>query len=211
MNNRQSPPLTPALSHLTRVDPRLGDWIQVVGACGLPVTPMGELYPALIRAVAHQQLHQGAAQAILRRLEERVGCSYPAPSVLADLPEADLRQCGFSARKIRTLRELAGYSIPTRAQAEQLSDQALIEHLTRVYGIGPWTVQMMLVFTLGRPDVWPVDDLGVRSGYARVHQLNQLLSPRALAQAGSMYSPYSSTAAWYYWQAADQGKGCPSN
>jgi DNA-3-methyladenine glycosylase II len=200
-----------ALGHLRRVDPVLGGFIRRFGPCNLRPERGRSPYAALLRAVAHQQLHGRAAEAIFARflaLYPGEECPEPA-SVLASDPAA-LRACGLSAAKVATIRAiseaaLAGV-VPTRRAAARLSDAKLIERLTSVRGIGRWTVEMLLIVTLGRPDVLPVDDFGVREGYRLLHGLDAQPKPRALAELGALWAPHRSTAAWYLWRRAAEAK-----
>jgi DNA-3-methyladenine glycosylase II len=125
-------------------------------------------------------------------------------------PEATLRTCGFSTAKIACLREISaravGGTVPTRRQARFLSDAELIERLTGIRGVGRWTVEMLLIFTLARPDVLPVDDFGVRDGYRALYCLPEQPKPRELATIGEAWAPFRSTAAWYLWRASDEAK-----
>ena len=199
-----------ARAHLVAADPVLGGLIEEIGPCRLQPDRSREPYEALVSAIAHQQLHGNAARAILDRLEAAAGCPIPPPERMLSLSDDDLRGCGFSASKVAALRDLAARTIdgtvPTRRRASRLADSVLIERLSQVRGIGRWTVEMLLIFTLGRPDVLPVDDFGVREGYRLLHGLEAQPKPRELAVIGEAYAPFRSTAAWYLWRAADRGK-----
>jgi DNA-3-methyladenine glycosylase II len=124
-----------------------------------------------------------------------------------------LKGCGWSENKIAAIHDLCRRAVdgtvPTRRAAMRLDDAALIERLTTVRGIGRWTVEMLLIFNLGRPDVLPVDDFGVQEGYRLLHGLDARPKPRVLAAIGAAWAPYRSTAAWYLWRAADEGKKIP--
>lgn len=199
-----------ARAHLTAADPVLGALIGRVGPCTLAADREREPYEALVSAIAHQQLHGRAAKAILARLAARAGKPFPAPPELLSLSDEDLRACGFSGGKIAALREIAlralDGTVPSRRAAARLSDAELIERLVPIRGVGRWTVEMLLIFTLGRPDVFPVDDFGVREGYRLIHALPEQPKPRSLAAIAEAYAPYRSTAAWYLWRAADAAK-----
>ena len=184
--------------------------IRRVGRCGLRADAGREPFESLIRAIAHQQLHARAAEAMLRRLVEHSQGAFPGPEALLALPDAALRACGFSGSKAAAMRavceaRVAGV-VPTRRQATRLSDEQLIARLVSLRGIGRWTVEMLLIFSLGRRDVMPVDDFGVREGYRRINGLAVQPKPRALAEATAGWSPYRSFAAWYLWRAADGPK-----
>jgi DNA-3-methyladenine glycosylase II len=199
-----------AVAHLTKADAALGRLIKRVGPLKIERPDYAELYHALLSAVAHQQLHGKAALAILGRLKAHNGGEFPTPEALLAMPDIALRACGFSAAKTAALRDIAARAldgtIPSRARARHLSDTALIERLTMLRGVGQWTVEMLLIFTLRRPDVFPVDDFGVREGYRRIHGLDTQPKPKALATAAQIYAPYRSTAALYLWRAADSPK-----
>ena len=200
-----------ALRHLSAVDPALAGLIRRIGPCRLEVQRAREPYHALLHAIAHQQLHGRAAEAILGRFAAlHPGAGFPDPATLLATPEARLRGCGFSAGKIASLRAIAAASldgtIPSRRAAAGLSDAALIERLTTIRGVGRWTVEMLLIFALGRPDVLPVDDFGVREGYRVLHGLALQPKPRALADLGAAWAPFRSAAAWYLWRAADEAR-----
>ena len=203
---------TPAMRHLAAA-PRWAELIARVGPPRIGIDRACHPYAALVRAIAHQQLHARAAEAILARLGALADGACPAPAALAALPEAALRGCGFSAAKVAALRDLARAAeagvVPSRRAAARLDDAALIARLTAIRGIGRWTVEMLLIFTLGRPDVLPVDDFGVREGYRWLHGLDTQPKPRALALAGAAWAPFRSTAAWYLWRAAELGRAGP--
>jgi DNA-3-methyladenine glycosylase II len=196
-----------ATAHLTAADPALGALIARIGPLKRLVPDHPEPYHALLSAVAHQQLHGRAALTILGRLQTLAGGTLPTPAALLALPDDALRACGFSAAKAAALRDIAAKAaeniIPTRAQALRLSDAQLIARLTTLRGIGQWSVEMLLIFTLRRPDVFPVDDFGVREGYRLIHHLPAQPKPKALAAAAEIYAPYRSTAARYLWRACD--------
>jgi len=203
--------MSAARRHFAKVDPVLDALCRRIGPCRLAVRRQMEPYESLVRAIAHQQLHGRAAQMILGRfLALYSGAAFPEPERVAATDDATLRACGFSASKVAAIRDIARHAasgvVPTRRAAARLSDEALIERLTAIRGVGRWTVEMLLMFTLGRPDVLPVDDFGIREGFRRLHGLEQQPKPRELAQTGVMWSPYRSTAAWYLWRAADEGK-----
>lgn len=199
-----------ALRHLRR-DKTFAALIRRVGPPRLGIQRGRSPYEALMRAIAHQQLHGRAALAILARFEAlyAAGC-FPGPEMVLASSEADLRVCGFSGSKIAAMRAiceatLAGI-VPSRRASARLSDEALIERLTSIRGVGRWTVEMVLIFTLGRPDVLPVDDFGVRDGYRVLYGLEEQPKPKALAEIGLAWAPHRSIAAWYLWRASEEGK-----
>ena len=199
-----------AVAHLSKCDPAFAALIGRIGPCGLTVLPR-EPYEALVRAIAHQQLHGRAAQTILGRFTALYpDVAFPSPDQVLATGEAVLRGCGFSGSKAASIRDIAAHAlngtVPTAVEAAALDDAALIERLTTIRGVGRWTVEMLLIFTLGRPDVLPVDDFGVREGWRRVQDLAAQPRPKDLAAIGEAWGPHRSTAAWYLWRAADEGK-----
>jgi DNA-3-methyladenine glycosylase II len=200
-----------AATHIAKADPELGAFIARFGPLKRPKPDFSEPYHALLSAVAHQQLHARAAEAIFGRLKLACGAAIPDPHTLLALPDETLRACGFSANKAAAIRDVAAKAvdgtIPSRDRARRLGDEELIKRLVTIRGVGRWTVEMLLIFTLRRPDVLPVDDFGVREGYKRLHGLEAQPKPKALAQIGQGFAPYRSTAALYLWKAADAGKG----
>lgn len=168
-------------------------------------------FEVLARAIAHQQLHATAANNILARFVALFeGTAFPLPQHVIDADAARLRAVGFSYAKIAALKDLAIKSVlgvvPERAVLEGLSDEQIIERLTQVRGIGRWTVEMMLMFQLQRPDVLPVDDFGVRNGFRLAYGLKGMPKPKALTKFGERWAPYRSIAAWYLWRAVDLAK-----
>ena len=169
------------------------------------------LYEALVRAISHQQLHGNAARAILGRFVAMFpDAAFPTPEQVLQADPAAIRACGFSGSKIAAIRDICAKTldgtVPHRRTAMRLTDEQLIERLTSIRGVGRWTVEMLLIFTLGRTDILPVDDFGVRDGYQRLYGLDQPPKPRALAEIGLAWSPWRSIAAWYLWRASDEGK-----
>jgi DNA-3-methyladenine glycosylase II len=200
-----------AAHHLSSVCPRFAALIGRVGPPGLTVERRRDLYEALIRAIAHQQLHGKAAESILARFVALYPDEvFPSPDrVLATNGDA-LRACGFSAAKLAAIQDIcartADGTVPTRRQASRLSDDELIERLTTIRGVGRWTVEMLLIFTLGRPDVLPVDDFGVREGYRVLFELDAQPKPKALAELGLVWAPHRSMATWYLYRAVEEAR-----
>jgi DNA-3-methyladenine glycosylase II len=175
----------------------------------LPERPgAGDAFTSLARAIVFQQLAGRAAAAIYRRTLETVGEMTPA-AILARTPD-ELRSAGLSNNKTLALVDLASKvssgSVPLDELAG-LSDDEIVERLVTVRGIGRWTAEMFLLFELRRPDVWPVDDLGVRNGYSLIHDLDEMIKPKQLQAEGDRYRPYRSTAALYCWQAVHLSRG----
>jgi len=202
-----------AEQHLSAQDGDLALLIARVGPSRLAAAPR-EPYEALVRAVAHQQLHGRAAERILGRLLElHSGEAFPAPASLLALPDEAFRACGFSASKAAAIRSIADHAargiVPGAEEAASLTDEVLVERLVSIRGVGRWTVEMLLIFTLGRPDVLPVDDFGVREGWRLIKRLDAQPRPRELARIGEGWGPWRSTAAWYLWRASDEAKRVP--
>ena len=204
-------PFGPAVAYLAALDPDWAGLIARVGRCGLQPKPKREPYEALIRAVAYQQLHARAAEAILNRfLALYLDVSFPSPTSILATDENILRACGFSAAKVMTIRGIAEGTldgvVPIRSDALAMTDEELISRLVSLRGIGRWTVEMFLIFTLERPDVLPIGDFGVREGWRVMKSLPKQPLPKELSKIGLAWSPYRSTATWYLWQAADEFK-----
>ena len=204
-------PYGTAMVHLANADPDMERLIEYIGPCGLKHEVEREPYEALIRAIAHQQLHGRAAEAITGRfLAHYPDVSFPTARQIIATEEGVMRACGFSAAKVATIRGIAESTlnglVPTRNEAAAMSDEELIERLITLRGVGRWTVEMILIFTLARPDVLPVDDFGVREGWRVIKSLDKQSAPKELMRIGQAWSPYRSVAAWYLWQAANQAK-----
>ena len=196
------------LAHLSRADAVLGGLIRAVGPSRLARDADCHPFQTLAQAIAHQQLNGTAANTILRRLADSCGAgAFPTPEQVLAASAESLRAAGFSFAKVAALRDLAEKTlaavVPDAATLLELDDEAIIARLTQVRGIGRWTVEMLLVFQLGRPDVLPVDDFGVRSGFQAAYGLSRLPRPQALAAWGERWRPYRTTAAWYLWRALE--------
>lgn len=189
-------------------DPVMRALISAAGPYTLRNEPADSPFRALIRSIAHQQLHATAATRILERFVALYAPdAFPTPSAVLATPEPALRAVGFSFAKIRALRDLAEKTlsgiVPPSADLHELPDEAVIERLTQVRGIGPWTVHMMLMFQLGRPDVLPIDDFGIRNGFRLAYGLKGMPTPRALAEFAERWRPYRTMASWYLWRAVE--------
>lgn len=207
-----APNWRPAESHLAQ-DPVMAALIHAFGPCALRPEPRRTPFEALVRAIAHQQLSGAAAATILRRFLALFPADrFPQPAeVLALAPEA-LRAAGFSNGKVLALRDLAEKTlsgiVPTPTAIKKLGDEALIERLVAVRGVGRWTAEMLLMFTLGRPDILAADDFGLRSGYRYAYRVAQLPRPTELRAHGEGWRPYRSVACWYLWRAHEH-RGIP--
>ena len=179
----------------------------MVEAAGPPVLRSSEegSFSALVRAITFQQLAGRAATAIHGRFVANFAVEMTPRDVL-DLPDTTFRAAGLSASKTASIRDLAAKVMDGTVPLDRLEaydDEEIIERLSEVRGIGRWTAEMFLIFQLGRKDVWPVEDFGVRKGYAALHGLPELPKPRALQELGEIYRPWRTVAAWYCWQAAE--------
>jgi len=185
-------------------DPAFGPWVRRIGSIHLPVSDVTPFF-YLVRAICHQQLAGKAARTIHGRFIEAVGRDISPENVLC-LSESTLRAAGLSGNKLGAIRDLA-----TKIQSGELevhdlemrSDEEIVSRLTIVKGIGEWTAHMYLMFRLHRPDVWPVGDLAVRAGYARVQSMAEDLSKKELRPLGDPYRPWRSAAAWYCYRALE--------
>jgi DNA-3-methyladenine glycosylase II len=200
-----------AIEHLQRRCRVMRKLIKKIGPCTLVPDTRRSPFESLVRAVAHQQLNGTAAESILRRLRELCGTiRYSKPEQLLALKEDAIRSCGFSGAKVAALRDIAAKTldgtIPSSRAIRGLGDEEIIERLTMVRGVGRWTVEMMLIFKLGRPDVLPADDFGVRNGYRIAFGLEEMPRPKEVLAYGERWRPFATTAAWYLWRAADEAK-----
>ena len=197
------------ISHLSGVDRNLAGLIRAVGTYGLVQEGICHPYESLAQAIAHQQLHAAAARSILARFVSAFGNAgaFPTPDIVLATPDEKLRTVGLSFSKIAALKDLATKTldgvVPDRDTLVKLEDMEIIERLTEVRGIGRWTVEMMLMFQLGRPDILPVDDFGVRAGFQFTYGLRKMPLPKVLAMYGERWGPYRSSAAWYLWRAVE--------
>jgi len=198
-----------ARRHLAR-DPVMRALIRRHGPCAL--TPHGRSpYETLTRAIAHQQLNGRAAETILGRFVALFpDARFPAPAVVLAARTTTLRRAGFSRAKVRALKDIARHAVkgvvPTRRACRRLGDEEIIQRLTQIHGVGRWTVEMLLIFTLGRLDVLPVDDFGVREGFRAAYGRRTRPTPKALRAYGERWKPYRSVAAWYLWRAASDAR-----
>jgi len=198
----------PAVDHLVRADKTLARHIRRVGDCGLKPHRNRGVFRALVQAVAHQQLNGTAAGTILRRfIALYPGKRFPTPEDVLATADEKLRAAGLSRAKAAAIKDIAakavGRVIPAPRIISKMTNEEIIARLTTIRGVGPWTVEMLLIFTLGRPDVLPATDFGVRKGFARLYGLNELPAPRDLLAHGERWRPHRSAAAWYLWRAAD--------
>jgi DNA-3-methyladenine glycosylase II len=198
-----------AVAHLTSVDPRLAEVIARVGACRFRPLAEGTHFDAVVRSIVYQQLSGRAAATIHGRVRALYGDRDPTPSELAATPDERLRAVGLSRQKLGYLKDLAFHvvdgSLPIDALHE-LDDDAVIDALVQVKGVGRWTAQMFLMFRLGRPDVLPELDLGIQKGLQRAYRMRRLPPPKRVLQVGAKWAPYRTIASWYLWRLLD-GEG----
>ena len=207
-----------AVAHLRASDAKLAVLMERVGAFTLQLDRSPSPFESLLEAILYQQLHGKAAATIHRRVREFFGGD-PSPEQLLGVPDEPLRAAGVSGNKIKAMRDLAARTIdgtvPKHGAMAKLSDAEIVKRLTAVRGIGTWTVEMLLIFRLGRPDVFPVTDYGVRKGYAltfmrvpktRPLEAADLPKPDVLLKRGKKWAPYRSVASWYLWRACDLAK-----
>jgi DNA-3-methyladenine glycosylase II len=207
-----------AVEHLARSDAKLGRLIERVGPFTMLLDTAPSPFESLLESILYQQLHGKAAATIHGRVRQIYGGD-PTPQLLLETPDEVLRSAGVSGNKIKAFKDLAAKTldgtVPSHAAINRLPDAEIIERLTAVRGIGAWTVEMVLIFRLGRPDVLPVSDYGVRKGFALTFQ--KVPKSRALAAAdlpkaevllrrGKKWTPFRSVASWYMWRACDLAK-----
>jgi 3-methyladenine DNA glycosylase/8-oxoguanine DNA glycosylase len=199
-----------AQTHLREADERLARVIQLAGPFSLRPQRLQSPFAALMRAIVYQQLSGKAAATILARTCGLFPKETPTPELLLATSDERLRSAGVSRNKAASLKDLAAKTldgtVPTLARLKKMSDDEIIEHLTQVRGIGRWTVEMLLIFRLGRPDVLPVADLGVRKGFQITYRGRALPEARRLLKHGERWRPYRSVASWYLWRAVELNK-----
>ena len=207
-----------AIAHLKSCDPKLGALIDRAGGFAMRLDPSPSPFETLVESILYQQLNGKAAATIHGRVREYFGGD-PVPQALIDTPDERLRAAGVSGNKIKALKDLAAKTldgtVPTHAAIRKMADADIVERLTQVRGIGSWTVEMLLIFRLGRPDVLPVTDYGVRKGYAltfmrvpktRALTVEDLPKPDVVTRRAERWRPFRSVASWYMWRACDLAK-----
>ena len=210
-----------AIAHLKNSDPKLGALIDRAGPFTLKLDGSPSPFETLLESILYQQLHGKAAATIHRRVREFFGGD-PTPRQLLEVPDQPLRAAGVSGNKLKAMRDLAAKTldgtVPTQAAILKMPDADIVERLTEVRGIGSWTVEMLLIFRLGRPDVLPITDYGVRKGYALTFmrlpkskpiEAADLPKPDVVFKRGRKWAPFRSVASWYLWRACDLAKGPP--
>lgn len=197
-----------AVAHLSKADRRLARLIEKSIEFRLEIEEAQSPYEALLEAMVYQSISGKAAATIFARIAA-LGANgrCPSPEEILRIRKSVLRKAGLSFAKIAAVKDLAQKSIegivPTLLQAQKMSDEELVERLISVRGIGAWTVEMFLIFRLGRPDVLPIHDYGVQKGFALTYGKKQIPKPRELAEFGERWRPYRTVASWYMWRAVE--------
>ncbi|MGG6294750.1 DNA-3-methyladenine glycosylase family protein [Leptolyngbya sp. AN02str] len=196
-----------AIATLTLADPVLGQVMQQVGDCTLfHERPIGTLFEALSESIIYQQLSGKAAASIHKRFVALYPHQIPTPEAVLETADDALRGVGLSRAKVLYVKDLAFHTLnglPTLEALEHMEDDAIIQTVTQVKGIGRWTAQMLLIFWLHRLNVLPADDLGIRAGIRRVYQLPDLPNKKAVLAYGDRWTPYCTIASWYLWRSLE--------
>jgi 3-methyladenine DNA glycosylase/8-oxoguanine DNA glycosylase len=211
---------TAAIERLSKVDRKLARIIAKTGECRLQMEHTQSIFEALLESIIYQQLNGKVAATITSRVKalfpqnsgtmhtrRGIVARFPTPQQVVEVTPELLRSAGLSQAKMLAIKDLAQKTIeglvPSAREAHRMSDDELVERLVQVRGIGRWTVEMLLIFRLGRPDVLAVDDYGVRKGFAKIQKLAELPKPKELLAYGERWRPYRSVACWYLWRAAE--------
>ena len=208
--------LAGAMKYLAERDERLGRLIAETRAFQLELHEARSPYEALLEAIAYQSISGKAAATIFGRVKKLSGNGRaPTPEKMLELRKPALRKAGLSAAKILAMKELARKTlagvVPTLAQAHGMSDEELVARLVSVRGIGVWSVEMFLIFRLGRPDVLPIHDLGVRKGWSVTYGKKHMPKPKELLAFGERWRPYRTVASWYMWRAFERAGSAATN
>ncbi len=207
MNAQPQPEWSQALEHLSASDPKLAVLIAQVGPCTMEIPHRFSIFYSIARSIIYQQLAGAAAAAIMGRVEALFPKGRMTPKNLLAMGDASLRGAGLSQNKLAALRDLAAKcqdgTVPTKRALARMTDEEIIDRISQVRGIGRWTVEMMLIFRLGRPNVLPVDDYGVRKGMQRLYKLRELPNKEAMRRRARKWEPWCSVASWYMWRCAE--------
>ena len=197
-----------AVEHLRASDPVMARVIDEIGAFRMQLRPSSSVFAVLTRAIVNQQLNGKAAAAIFARFCALFPRGAPTASRLLRMSDEKLRGVGLSGSKVLSLRDLAQKAedgtIPTLGEMRNMPDETIVKRLSEVRGIGRWSAEMLLMFCLGRPDVLPVDDFGVRKGFAIAFERGEMPSPKELAAFGERWKPYRTAASWYLWRVVER-------
>lgn len=206
-NNRNPFNHRKAIRFLSQADRRLARLIERTGRFRMEIDAGHSPFESLLEAIVYQQLHGKAAATILGRVKALAGGRFPTPAETLRMSRASLRKAGLSRQKIVAARDLARKTVdgtvPTLAAARRMTDAEIVERLTSVRGVGVWTVEMFLMFRLGRQDVLPIHDYGIRKGFAVTYRLKDLPKPQQVAEYGERWRPHRTVASWYLWRAAE--------
>lgn len=196
-----------ACKHVSAVDKKLAEIIEIVGPCRLELMVMHDCFETLLESIVYQQLTGKAAATILGRVKGLYKNKFPTPAQVLKTTDEQLRAVGLSGAKTAAIKDLAEKTkdgkIPSIDALKKMSDEEIVRTLSAVRGIGEWTVQMLLIFRLGRPDVMPSNDYGVRKGYAKIYKKKDLPTPKELLQASEKWKPYRTIASWYFWRSLE--------
>jgi DNA-3-methyladenine glycosylase II len=194
-------PLARHSKKLIEKEPRFVELIERFGHCS--ITPEPDRFASMVRAIIAQQISYKAALTISRRLDEKCGKGGVTLDHMLSLSDETLRSCGLSGPKIRTIRNLLAHlevNPDYLSMVDDISDDELGGHLTVVKGIGPWTAHMIAIFSLARPDIWPVGDLGLKAGIRDFYQMKEMPTLEEMLELGERFRPYRSIATWYFWR-----------
>jgi 3-methyladenine DNA glycosylase/8-oxoguanine DNA glycosylase len=207
VKSQLQPDWSQALEHLCSSDPKLAGLIAQVGPCTLQIPHHFSIFFSLARSIVYQQLAGAAASAIMGRVEALFPKGRMTPKNLLATDDSSLRSAGLSQSKLAALRDLAAKcidgTVPTKRALARMEDEEIIERISQVRGIGRWTVEMMLIFRLGRTNVLPVDDYGVRKGMQRLYRMRELPKKDAMQRRARKWEPWCSVASWYMWRCAE--------
>ncbi len=206
--SRRQPDYTEAVEHLRQADPKLAALIERVGPCTRTIPHHFSIFYSLMRSITYQQLAGKAAASIFARVEKACGNGKrPTPEQVLATSDDALRAAGLSRNKLAAIRDLTAKTldgtVPDLKTINRLTDEEIIDRITQVRGIGRWTVEMLLIFRLNRPDVLPVDDYGVRKGAQLTYKMRKLPDKKRLTKVAEPWRPYRSVGSWYMWRALD--------
>jgi 3-methyladenine DNA glycosylase/8-oxoguanine DNA glycosylase len=210
----KTPDYKAAVEHLKKSDAKLRKLIEKVGEPTIKLRHSHTIFYALMRAIIYQQLAGAAASAIMGRVEALADGYEMTPDQLLSLPDERLRGAGLSKNKMAALRDLAAKvldgTVPTAREMSRMDEEKIIERVTQVRGIGRWTVEMLLIFRLGKMDILPLDDFGVRKGFQKAYKLKDMPTKKQLAARGARWSPWRSVASWYLWRSCEMKDAKPA-
>jgi 3-methyladenine DNA glycosylase/8-oxoguanine DNA glycosylase len=210
----KTPDYKAAVEHLKSSDAKLRKLIEKVGEPTIKLRHSHTIFYALMRAIIYQQLAGAAASAIMGRVEALADGYEMTPEQLLSLPDERLRGAGLSKNKMAALRDLSAKvldgTVPTAREMSRMDEEEIIERITQVRGIGRWTVEMLLIFRLGKMDILPLDDFGVRKGFQKAYKLKDMPTKKELAARGARWSPWRSVASWYLWRSCEMKDAKPA-